>query len=218
MKKTSWIILAVVAIAAVAVAAAYFFPILTVKSVEVVGAKHADVAAVEEAAGVDQGENMLRVDTATAAKGVSAVPWVEKVTVSRSWPTTITVDVTEHEPVGFVMDGDTPQVVDAHGRVFLAGVQPEGSVEFDKASADDSAALEAAATAVTALNPELRAQVEKVEVPTAESVVLFFPEGRSVTWGSAERAEEKAEATRIVLGREGQQWNVSNPAMPSVKN
>lgn len=218
MKKLTWIIAALATLVASVAVAAYFFPIVTVSKVEVVGAKNAEVLAVKEATGINNGENMLRVDTVAAARGVSAVPWVEKVTVSRSWPTAITVDITEHHAVGYVMDGDTPNVVDSHGRVFLAGVQPEEAVEFDQASRDDEAALEAAAAAVVALHPEVRAQLEKVEVPTAENLTMLFSEGRTVTWGSAERAAEKAEATRIVLGREGNTWNVSNPAMPTVRN
>lgn len=209
---------AAIGVVVVLIVVAYFYPILGVKDVKVEGAQHADVAAVSEASEISEGDNMLRVDTAGAAQRVSQVPWIDKVTVSRSWPSTISVEVVENVAVGYVMDGDTPSAVGADGRVFLQGAQPEGVPEFERAKLDDAPAIKAAAQAMAALPDELRAQVEKVEVPDAESISLFFPEGKEVYWGSSERAEEKAEATRIVLTREGGRWNVSNPAMPTVRD
>ena len=207
-----------VLLAVVIVAVAYLFPILSVSSIKVNGTVHADVNAIRDESGISEGDNMLRVDTARVASNVSQVPWVDKVTVSRSWPTAVKIDVVENVPVGYVMDGSTPLVVNAEGRVFLQGVQPEGVLEFVDTPSDDTDAIRAGATAVAALPDDVRGQLERIEVPDAESVLLFFSEGRRVFWGTAERAEEKAEATRVVLSQEGSDWNVSNPAMPTVRD
>ena len=193
----------------------YVAPIVKVSQIEVQGTTHADPQAIREASAISAGDNMLRLDMADAAKGVSAVPWVEKVTVKRSWPTTVTVDVKEHQAIGYVMDGDTPHVVDENGQVFLTGVKPEGALEFKKTKRDDARAIDAAAKVLTSLSDDLRGKLEGIEAESADSIRLFFP-NQAVYWGSSDRAEEKAEATRIVLGREGN-WNVSNPAMPTVK-
>lgn len=206
-----------VAVVLLLAAVLFFIPILGVSTVNVEGAKNADKNAVVEASGVRPGENMFRVDAGAAARAVAQVPWVEKVTVSRKWPTEIAISITEHEPLAFVMDGDNPMLVDAEGKIFLAGVKPEGIVEIANTEASDTQAVEVAAKAVAALVPEVRGQLERVEAPSAESVKLFFPEGRTVFWGSKENTPEKAEATRIVLQREGAQWNVSNPSMPTVR-
>lgn len=197
--------------------AAYFFPLLKVGKIEIQGVVHADQQVIEEASGLAVGENIFRVDTAAAAGAVAEQPWVEKVNVSRSWPTTVKIEVTEHDPVGVLKDGSEPQVVDEAGRIFLRGVEPEGAVPFERMEPEDSAALAAASAAVRALPGDVRGQLERVEAPTAESVVLFFAGDREVFWGSNEHVEAKAEATRVVLQREGARWNVSNPAMPSVK-
>lgn len=222
MKKASRrrlpvIIAAVVVLAAIAGMGAYFFPLVTVKNIEVVGATNADQVQVADASGLRTGDNMLRVDSADAAKNVASVPWVEKVTVARSWPSTITINVTEHQPVGFVKDKSTPLAVNEHGKVFLSGVQPEGAVEFKDVKADDSHAIEAIAASVVALKPQVREQLEFVQAKNAESIEMHFRDDRQVFWGSSDRASEKAEATRIVLLREGAKWNVSNPAMPTLK-
>ena len=113
------------------------------------------------------------------------------------------------------MDGDTPHVVNENGQVFLTGVKPEGALEFKKTKADDARAIDSATKVLTALPDDLRGKLEGIEAETADSIRLFFPH-QAVYWGSSERADEKAEATRIVLGREGN-WNVSNPAMPTVR-
>lgn len=214
--RRRWVGLGLLLVCIVA-AAVYFLPVLGVSKIEVAGAKSADVAAVQEATGIHAGDNMFHLNTTAAARGVSQVPWVEKVTVNRAWPTTVKVEITEHRAVGFLLDNGTPLAVDDHGDIFLSGVQPEGAKKIDKASKDDADAIRAAATALAALPDDVRGQVEKVEAASAEKITLDFPNGRTVYWGSSERASEKAEATRIVLGREGAKWNVSNPAMPTVK-
>lgn len=214
-KRLQWLVAGLVALVVLLGVLVYAAPIVKVSQIDVQGTTNADPQAIREASAINAGDNMLRLNMAEAAKGVSTVPWVEKVTVKRSWPTTVTVDVTEHKAIGYVMDGDTPHVVDENGQVFLTGVKPEGSFEFKKTKADDARAIDAATKALTALSDDLRGKLEGIEVESADSIRLFFP-NQAVYWGSAERADEKAEATRIVLGREGN-WNVSNPAMPTVR-
>lgn len=208
---------AVVMLLAILAVVAYFVPLLGVSKVEVVGAKNANSAVVEETSGIAPGDNMLRLDTNGAAQKIAAVPWVEKVTVSRSWPTTVTVDITEHQGIAFVKKGSDIFAVNTHGQIFLQGVEPEGAVELKKTDPADSTAVKGAAAALASLTPEVRGQLDRVEAETAESIELFLKDGRRVFWGSADRAAEKAEATRVVLTREGKEWNVSNPAMPTVR-
>ncbi|MBC2680910.1 cell division protein FtsQ/DivIB [Corynebacterium anserum] len=206
----------VVVLAAVGVLA-YFFPLLKVGQINVEGTVNADVAQIQDASGIATGDNMLRLDTSGAAQTIAHVPWVEKVTVSRHWPTSVNISITEHRGVGVINRGGTLYDVNEHGQIFLQGAAPEGAVEFKNVDPQDSAAVKAAADAVVALSPELVGQLDRVEAKSAESVELFFHDGRRVFWGSSERASEKAEATRVVLTREGQEWNVSNPAMPTVR-
>ena len=59
----------------------------------------ADVAA---AAGVQHGDRMTGVDTGEVAARVEAMPWVRTASVSREWPSTVRVTVTERRPVAVV--------------------------------------------------------------------------------------------------------------------
>ncbi|MGO1948808.1 MAG: cell division protein FtsQ/DivIB [Mycobacteriaceae bacterium] len=209
--------LGVLVLVVVLAGVALLSPLFNLREIDIEGAAQLDTEEVESASGLSQGENLLFTDTDAAARAVSGLPWVEKVTVSRSWPSTAVVRITEYEAVGVVEDGGESAVINGDGRVFLRGAAPEGTTPV-KASSDDQDAVEAAGSVLGSLPEGLLEQVEEVDAPSAEDVTLRFPEGREVYWGSAERAEEKAEATRVVLGREGSVWNVSNPAVPTVRD
>lgn len=224
--RRRWAFVAVLAVV-VAWAVLFFFPVLTVKNVDVQGAKNADVQQVSEASGVGERSNMLRLDTEQVARNVAPTPWVKKVTVSRSWPSTVTIQITEHEAVGVLDEGGETSLIDRDGKVFLKGPAPEGAVPFTKVKDGDTRALAAGAAAVNALQPENRKQLVEVAVPNAEAVEMTFelpaPEGEAkprkvVYFGAAEQLTEKAEAVRVVLQREQPTWNVSNPAMPTARD
>jgi cell division protein FtsQ len=220
-RRRRWLIPAVVVVVVIVAAlVVYVSPLFHVRSVEVEGTRNLSADEVQEASGVREGESLVRLDTGAAASRVSGLPWTDSVTVSRSWPSTVHISVTEHEAVGVIDDGGQPAVVDRQGRVFLRGVTLDG-VKPVKARVDDSGAVGAAAKALAAvsdLDRGLYDQIESVDAPGGSDVRLLFPEGREVYWGSGDRAPEKAEATRIVLTRDGTTWNVSNPALPSVRD
>lgn len=211
------VVLGALGLLVVLAAVVVFSPLFQVRTIDVEGTGHLTPEEVISAASLVEGQNLLFADTGDAARSVSELPWVAKVTVSRDWPSGVRVNITEYNAVGVVDGDDGPLVINERGRVFLRGESPEGAVQV-QASADDSGALEAAGTVLGALPEELRGTVEEVDASSAEEVTLRFAEGREVYWGSADRAEEKAEATRVVLTREGQRWNVSNPALPSVRD
>lgn len=191
--------------------------LITVKTVDVSGTVNEDPAAVREASGISEGDRMAGVDTGAAASAVSALPWTDTVTVSRHWPSTVRISVTEHTPVGVLDDAGTPVVVDAEGVQFLRDVIPDGLTPM-RVAASDGDAVTAAAQVLAALPPELKGTVQEVRATAADSVTLAFDGDREVFWGTPDRAAEKAEATRVVLTRDGTRWNVSNPAQPSVKD
>lgn len=217
-RRALYSVVGVLAVVIVLVAVALLTPLLHVRDVEVKGTAQLSADEVVDASGLSEGENLLFTDTDAAASEVSGLPWVESVTVSRSWPSSVVVRVTEYEAVGYIDDDDgEPAVVNDAGKVFLRGSVPEGITEID-AEPDDTEAVSAAGTVLGALPDDVRGQVESVDAPSVDDITLRFPEGREVHWGSADRADEKAEATRVVLTREGQRWNVSNPAMPAVRS
>jgi cell division protein FtsQ len=194
--------------------------LLTVKKVQIDGTVNQDAASVQDASGIDDGDRMAGIDTGSAASAVSSLPWVDTVTVSRSWPSTVKITVTEHTAVGVLDDGGTPVAVDTGGHQFLRDARPEGATPMRVSSTDQDAVTAAAEVlrALDEMDPEFRAGVTEVDAPASDSVTLKFGDDREIFWGTSDRADEKAEATRIVLTREGARWNVSNPAQPAVRD
>lgn len=103
-------------------------PLLDVDRVAVVGAAHTGVDEVRRAAGVARGDALISVDGAAVARRVEELPWVASVRVERSWPSTLTVRVTEREPVALVQVSDRrAAAVDAEGWVVTIESHEEGA-------------------------------------------------------------------------------------------
>ena len=73
--------------------AVYLLPVFRVNNIEITGNEHSSEEQVEEAAGVPQGSNLLRVNAHETALKVSDLPWVDKATVGRSLPNTLVIEL-----------------------------------------------------------------------------------------------------------------------------
>lgn len=221
--------IAVVAVVAgIAWAVLWFTPVATVRDIEVTGAVHGDAAAISDATGIAVGEQLARVDTGAAARGAAGQPWVERATVGRSWPSTITVEVVEHAAVLHVRATDGEHLINAEGKEFLVAPPPPGSIEVVRLPRvedprpgkidPDPATVRAALDILAALPERVRAEIARIDAPGPSQITVNLHDGREIFFGSADRATEKARAADIVFDREGQRWNVSNPVEPSMRN
>jgi len=96
-------------------------------SVTVTGARHESPAEVEQAAGLADAPPMISVNPAAVSQRVQAdFPWVATATVTRRWPHTVTIVITERRPVAFVSTRSGVQEVDVTG--LLLGKPPAGEV------------------------------------------------------------------------------------------
>lgn len=213
MKKIAVTIIAAVVLLGAAIALLWAVPILKVGQVEVHGVNNLPAEQVAADTGIEPGENMLRVDAAAAASRVAESPWVHTVTVARDWPGTITVDITERSAVLYSEEADGTHLIDAGGTPFAIGEPPAQAVAVDA----EAALLTAAAEVVAAVDPAIREQVERVEVPAAAEITFVMADGRTIFWGANSNNHDKALAMSTVLGQEGQAWNISNPAMVTVR-
>ena len=151
-KKTGALALgAVLLVVAVAAAAVWLFPILKVTSFEVVGNDHVAAEEVEQASGVVKGSNLVRLDAREAAHGVASLPWVESATVSRAFPSTVQIELVEHEAVAYVREGDRTILVDNNGKEFAEDEAPPEAVELTGHTDSGSPEMQGAVDAVAAL-------------------------------------------------------------------
>ena len=195
LKLIGALVLAVAVIGGL-VAAAYYSPLMSVRTVQVNGTSIVDQADVLSLADVRDGTPLLQVDTAGVAGRVSRLPAVESVTVHRRYPSTLDIDVTERRPTALLDLGDDRLgVMDRLGAVYLEfGSRsemtraPGGKVYAalpllavaDPGPGDPT--TEAALTVVGDLPDWLRKIVTEVKASSPVDVNLALTRGRTVVW------------------------------------
>ncbi len=122
-RRSTWAIALATLVVAVAGAAfgadaALHSRFFAANHVVVLGARHESTAAIERVTGLADAPPMLDVDPATVSSRVeSAFAWVQSATVTKSWPHTVTISVTERRPVAEVTTKTGRlELVDASGR------------------------------------------------------------------------------------------------------
>lgn len=188
-------------------------PILRVSGYAVTGNVHTPEEQIIEATGVAEGDNLARVDAGRAARGVADLPWVHSATVSRGWPGTLEVAITERRAVLYTREADGEHLIDEGGVPFIIDIPPAGAVEVT----GEPESFGGIAEAVTALPDHVRDMVASVDAPGPHELTLHLRDGRTVYWGASQNNHDKAVAMQTVIQREGQHWNVSNPTMVTVR-
>ena len=184
---------------------------LGVDRVQVTGTSRLTPEQVVAAADVRTGTPLARVDTGAVEERVAELAPVADVAVRRTWPGTLTVDVTERTPVAGVLQDGAYTLLDAAGVAFAKEkALPEEAVRlqvFEPGPGDPStrAALEVHA----ALPDELRERVRIVRATSATSVVLWLRDGRQVVWGRPGQTATKAAAALALLSKPGSVYDVS---------
>jgi cell division protein FtsQ len=197
----------------------YGTSLLGVREISVSGSQIAGPEAVRVAAAVPDGTPLARLDTDEVADRVGALPSVASVQVSRSWPHTLVIEVTERTPVAVVAGPDGFTVLDASGVVFnRVTVRPEGVVLLRVASPGPSdPATVAGLKVLAALTPQLRSALAELVAETPTRIVLQLTDGRVIRWGGAERSDIKATVATALLDRPGRTIDVSVPEVATTR-
>ncbi len=166
------------------------------KTVTVVGTLHETPTQVISAAGLAAHPPLISIDTASAARGIEALPWVKTARVALRWPSSVSITVTERTPaaaVAPVAPGTRWFLVDASGRVLSTwATQPFGQVvvtaPVPKAIGVGGSLGPAAQPAVrvaATLPPAFRGQVAMVEGRADGTVTLHLTSPVTVMLGTA---------------------------------
>ena len=119
----------------------FWSDVLDVDEVAVTGTSVVSPDDVEEVAAVPTGAPLARIDLDGVASRVERLPAVASATVTRSWPGTVTVEVTERQPVAVVEDDGSYQGLDATGTLFRSYGSPPADLPLVRsADLDDDAA------------------------------------------------------------------------------
>jgi cell division protein FtsQ len=208
--------LSVVTAAVVAVMAVHS-ALFGVRHVRIRGAAHTDLALIARTAGLDSSTPMVDVNGGAIAARLLRLPWVGTVRVSREWPATVRIQITERTPVAVAVAGPAGgggrwALVDQTGRVLevtddppagllrLTGVARAGppGTQLD-VEADASLAV------AGALPPDLVQRLATVGPASAHrddpSTDLTLRGRGVVLWGPPDDEADKIVALRTVLTR-----------------
>lgn len=215
--RVSVVAAAILVLALLAWVVVWFTPMFRVQNFDVTGAEVTGEEAVVAASGISVGDRIARVPTEDAARSIAAEPWVERVTVDRSWPSTVDIEIQEHFIGVFVHTPEGERLYAVSGVPVTVAPPPEGAVELAGVSPENADTVAPEAQAVLeALPPEVREQVFRIDAPGGQrDMTLVLHGDRTVYVGSSENAREKGLAARAVLTREEPHWNVSDPERPA---
>ena len=196
----------------------YFTPVMSARSVVVVGTGLVTRDEVIDVAQVRLGTPLLQIDTDVVADRVAGIRRVASARVQREYPSELRITIVERVPVVLKDFSDGPHLFDRDGVDFATAPPPPGLpyIDVDNPGPTDPP-TRAALQVMTALRPEVVAQVGRIAAPSVAAITLTLADGRTVVWGTTDRTDEKAEKLAALLTQPGRVYDVSSPDLPTVK-
>jgi cell division protein FtsQ len=194
-----------------------FSPVLVTRSVRVEGVPRDQVSKIVARAAVPMGRPLAKADTEAIARRVIATAVLAKVTVSRSYPSTIVISASPRVPVLAVQNSQGQvQVVDAQGVAYATVTKAPKGVPLINTLENPSSttSMRAALTVLKSLSPKQRARVSKVSV-LGPNMVMLKMSGVSVIWGDGSEPQLKVKVMTVLLRQPGVETiDVSAPRSP----
>lgn len=201
----------------------WFSSWLAVGKVDANGHTSLKSTTIKERADVPDGVPLARIDTTAIEARVSSIARVEKVAVSRAWPHTVRINVTERTPVAWMKVDKQIHVIDRHGVDYRRlSKRPKGVVEMRVPTGEDrQAAVDACAEVIERLDShdaDLLTSITVVEAETPDSIEFTIGKGRAIRWGSPGEVQEKLRVLSTLLDTvDAGYYDVSAPARPTTR-
>ena len=216
--KRLLVVLLVIGLVAGGVWLVFFSSVMAVKGSEVRGTEVLSEREVRRVAEVPTAVPVATVDLDAIEARVEDLAAVRSADVSRAWPDTIAIDVTEREAVVAVDREGTWRGVDDQGVVFRDyPKQPAGLPAVRMSASTSVEALAEAAQVVGSLPADILQRVVSLEVGSIDRIALTLRNGDRVNWGSADQAEDKARVLQVLLEQKGSVYDVTAPGRPTVR-
>jgi len=105
--------------------------VLNVKSVEVKGNEVLDADYLRSLSGITRDTHLLKMDVKAVESALLSEPYVAGVNISRRYPNTVVLGVTERQPTGVILQNGKYNLVDQEGMILeSADARPPGLVEI----------------------------------------------------------------------------------------
>jgi cell division protein FtsQ len=113
---------------------------LGVDQVAVTGQRFTPDSDIFEALDFSSVRLLLTFDGAAARVRIESLPWIETASISRVFPGSLDIRVTERKPAALWMKGDRANLIDAEGRV-LSGIKPGTPVDLPRVAGEGAAQI-----------------------------------------------------------------------------
>ncbi len=182
----------------------YFTPVMSARSIIVTGIGAVTRDEVLDAAAVRPGTPLLQIDTDQVADRVAAIRRVASARVQREYPSALRITVVERIPVVVKDFPDGPHLSTATASTSRPRRRRRRCpTSTSTIPGPTDPPTKAALAVLTALRPEIAAQVGRIAAPSVASITLTLTDGRTVIWGTNDRTEEKAEKLAALLTQPG---------------
>jgi hypothetical protein len=195
---------------------------LAVSSIEIEGADRADVAAILNESGIEEGVPIVSVRTGSVEERLRNDPWIADAQVRVIWPRSVEVFVVEYIPIARVKSGDTWLVASTQGQVLARGqrlVEPFIDIEagdLHPGDAIDDPDIVGALEFIASLPVELKSGLQVSGGATGLTATVT---GYEVLLGETTDMAQKAVTLAVLLQEElpdGASINLVSPLRPAV--
>jgi len=202
-----------------------------IESITVAGNHRLTAKEVVSLAGVDHQTNLLKLPVAEIDKNLKKNPWVKEVELSRGLPDRLVIQIVEREPFVGVKQANKVIILDKTGFAVqsLSGpttntpVPVISDIKLGRLKVGDrgrGAALAGTLKSLDRLDPDLKAKVTWVSVPSLEKLTFQTDDGLEVVYGRPDESTKKNFLIKKILeGATGKivHINVTAPDNPVVR-
>lgn len=196
---------------------------LRVNAVQVSGTVRLDPSVVSQLAESELSRPMLLARTGDVRDRVARLQLATGAQVSRQWPATLRIRVTERVPAAAVPGPDgSVRLVDTEGVVVeTTSRAPAGLPQLQLEAGNDpglgGSAVRSCLTVLAGLPDRLRDQVASLGASSPDGVWLELDGGARVQWGGPEETPLKVRVLQVLLAKKAAGYDVSAPLAPAIR-
>ena len=207
-------------LAGAALALAVHSPLFCARTIHVAGTAHLSRAQVLAGAAVGASTNVFFADASAIERRLETDPWIERATIAKEWPSTLSIAIVERAPVVAVRDGPSFRLLAGDG-TDLGRAEDRGALPLARASDRSVRPAAAAAAAVAALSGTARAEVASVVTLPGGELSLRLRTGARISLGPPRELKAKGKAVAALMrwsdraGTALERADVSVPTSPT---
>ena len=202
----------------------FFSAAFVVKDVTVTGGREQVRVEAEQLAQIPHGRPLARVSEARVRERVLADPRIVGVTLEREWPSSVTLQITERDPVVALRGGGETWLADAGGKVFEQVEQPSRRLPLITVQGTPPSELAPATVSGLAelwrLRPDPAVLEGRLGAPQVahDGEVTMKLDQVTIHWGPPEDNTKKWQVVQALIGQEAVDPQGASPLTMNLRN